>query len=106
MGIPPRFLPSSGTTAGFFFLRSFPAGSWWDPVVSKSLRELTAYSFMFIAGIVARIFHHRTSDGMFSLYPSLFWELRDKEKVKNVTWKAKTDTNALPFNARNRLLSV
>ena len=23
-----------------------------------------------------------------------------------VTWKAKTDTNALPFNARNRLLSV
>ena len=23
-----------------------------------------------------------------------------------MTWKAKTDTNALPFNDRNRLLSV
>ena len=23
-----------------------------------------------------------------------------------VTWKAKTDTNALPFNEKNRLLSV
>ena len=26
--------------------------------------------------------------------------------IEIVTWKAKTDTNALPFNEKNRLLSV
>ena len=28
------------------------------------------------------------------------------DEKRFVTWKAKTDTNALPFNDRNRLLSV
>ena len=34
------------------------------------------------------------------------WIQQEKPWKQYVTWKAKTDTNALPFNARNRLLSV